>query len=435
MILAHGKTFPSSEQDRLLEELENKINLTLLNRKLDIEKVITAIDTLSKRVANGDYNELVDEIDFENLDIYIEQAVKLLSRENIEYKIKTELGEDYFKPYETSPPFDFKKIRVQAEPLGTLFHIAAGNMDILPAFSIVEGLLTGNINILKLPQADNGLTIKIMLELITIEPELADFIYVFDTPSTDITAMKKMAEMADGIVVWGGDAATAAVRNLAPMGVKIIEWGHKLSFAYISDYKSNLNELTALAEHIINTRQLLCSSCQTIFIDTDSIEELYDFCNVFLPILEKAADKNPVTEIGSVAEITLRRYNDSLEKALTENSTDEERTFQGKSCNLITSKNSTLELSYMFGSCYVKTLPRKHAISELRKKKGYLQTAGLICSEKEREDLTQLLIKCGVTRITRAGSMSDTFSGEAHDGEYPLRRYTRIVNIENKRES
>ena len=431
MILAYGNTFPSSEQDKLLAELENKINLTLSNKKLDIQKVIAAVNTLSQKVSSGEYKKLISEIDLENIDSYIDQAIKLLSRKNIEYKIKTELGENYFEPYETTPPFDnFKKIIVQAKPLGTIFHIAAGNMDILPAFSVVEGLLTGNINILKLPQADNGLTIKIMLELIKIEPELTDFIYVFDTPSTDITAMRKMADMADGIVVWGSEAAISAVRNLAPTGAKIIEWGHKLSFAYISDYKNNINELIDLAQHIINTRQLLCSSCQTIYLDTESIDELYDFCNAFLPILENAANKNPVTEIGSVAEITLRRYNDSLEKALTGNSTNEEKTFQGNLCNLIASTNSTLELSYMFGSCYVKRLPRKNIINELRSKKGYLQTVGLICSENERETLTQIFINCGLTRITRAGSMSDVFSGEAHDGEYPLRRYTKIVNIE-----
>ena len=113
-------------------------------------------------------------------------------------------------------------------PLGTLLHIAAGNVDGLPAFSLAEGLLTGNINIVKLPQADDGLSLMIITTLIEIEPALSDFIYVFDTPSDDLPAMKRMADMADGIVVWGGDAAVSAVRQFAPAGAKLIEWGHKL---------------------------------------------------------------------------------------------------------------------------------------------------------------------------------------------------------------
>ena len=35
-----------------------------------------------------------------------------------------------------------------------------------------------------------------------------------------------------------------------------------------------------------------------------------------------------------------------------------------------------------------------------------------------------------MTRVTRAGSMSAAFPGEAHDGEYPLRRYVRVVDVE-----
>ena len=66
----------------------------------------------------------------------------------------------------------------------------------------------------------------------------------------------------------------------------------------------------------------------------------------------------------------------------------------------------------------------------LRRQKGRLQTAGLICAPELREELTSLLLRVGVTRITRAGSLSDSFPGEAHDGEYPLQRYTRVVDIE-----
>ncbi len=66
----------------------------------------------------------------------------------------------------------------------------------------------------------------------------------------------------------------------------------------------------------------------------------------------------------------------------------------------------------------------------LRRKKNYLQTAGLICFDTDRAELSDILARSGVTRITTAGAMSEYFAGEAHDGEYPLRRYTRIVNNE-----
>ena len=65
----------------------------------------------------------------------------------------------------------------------------------------------------------------------------------------------------------------------------------------------------------------------------------------------------------------------------------------------------------------------------LRRQKGRLQTAGLLCLEADRAVWTDLLVRAGVNRVLGAGEMSDTFCGEAHDGEYPLRRYTRMVNV------
>ena len=84
----------------------------------------------------------------------------------------------------------------------------------------------------------------------------------------------------------------------------------------------------------------------------------------------------------------------------------------------------------MEGNVLVKLLPQAGLLPALRRQKGRLQTAGLICPPEERAELSALLARAGVTRVTRAGSMSAAFPGEAHDGEYPLRRYVRVVDVE-----
>ena len=84
----------------------------------------------------------------------------------------------------------------------------------------------------------------------------------------------------------------------------------------------------------------------------------------------------------------------------------------------------------MEGNVLVKLLPQKDLLPALRRQKGRLQTAGLLCSPEKREALATLLARAGLTRITRAETMSASFPGEAHDGEYPLRRYIRMVDIE-----
>lgn len=438
MILANGKIYDSTEQDRLLAGMETEINATLSECRLDREVVITAIDCLGQKIAAGEFTDRIKVFLPENAKEYLAFVAEAMSRRSLSYRLEVELGKDFRESWEIQPPYGIPNATIRYVPLGTLFHIAAGNMDGLPAFSVIEGLLTGNINILKLPQADNGLTIEIFKQLIAIEPSLARYIYVFDTPSSDIAAMQKMADMADGIVVWGGEAAVKAVRTLAPAGVKLIEWGHKLGFAYVSGYeevRGKGEELRALAKHIMDTRQLLCSSCQVIFLDTEDMDKVYAFCEEFLPYLEAAAEKNPVTEIGAVAELSIRRYTEQLElllgKSQEEKKDAEQKIFQGSCVSVTACVDHNLELSYMYGNVWVKPLPEAELVPVLRQSKGYLQTTGLICPKEHRERLTDKLICCGVNRVMRAENMSASFPGEAHDGEYPLRRYLRVVNVEN----
>lgn len=430
MILAKGKLYDSKEQDSILKNLEEEINRTRMTKTLSIEKVIAALHKLGQEIAKGSFKDTIARLDIEDIENYIEAVVLSLNRENIAYKIKTELGEDFFKPEETGPPLGQEKIAIQPMPLGTILHIAAGNVDGLPVYSVAEGLLTGNVNILKLPQADSGLSVEIIMKLIKIEPEISEFVYIFDTPSSDLVSIKKMAGISDGIVVWGGDTAVAAVRQFAPPGCKLIEWGHRLGFAYISGFENKDEEMRELAGHILSTKQLLCSSCQTIYIDTENLEDIYDFCKEFLPFMEAAAHKYPFSNIGASAETSLHKYNQNIENILSGNAKGNERVFQGGHCSLTACSDKELQLSSMFGNCLVKRLPQREIFSVLRKSKDYLQTAGLICTPEKRAGLSNLLARCGVVRIMRAGKMSASFSGEAHDGEYSLRRYVRIVNIQ-----
>lgn len=431
MILAKGKLYDSGEQDSILASLEEEINETRRDGSLSAETVVSAVAELGRRIEDGVFGDRIAALAIDGIEEYVRTAARLLRRENIEYKLLTELGSNFLQPRMAVPPYDQPGITAVPMPLGTLFHIAAGNVDGLPAFSVAEGLLTGNVNILKLPQADNGLSVEIFQQLIAIEPELAAYIYVFDTPSADLAAMRKMAEMADGIVVWGGDAAVAAVRQWAPIGARLIEWGHRLSFAYIAGYEDKEAELTALSEHILSTRQLLCSSCQTIFLDTDKAEDLYDFCGEFLPYMERAALRFPAGTPAAAAEVTLRRYTNRLERVLSGEESDGRQVFQGRGSSLTACTDSELELSDLFGNGLVKCLPRKQLFAALRRHKGVLQTAGLLCPADQRAFFTGLLARAGVTRITRAGTMSSSFSGEAHDGEYALRRYIRMVDVES----
>ena len=62
----------------------------------------------------------------------------------------------------------------------------------------------------------------------------------------------------------------------------------------------------------------------------------------------------------------------------------------------------------------------------------WVQEYGPTLEPRERAELCALLARAGVTRVTAAAHMSQPFLGECHDGEYPLRRYLRLVDEESR---
>lgn len=151
--------------------------------------------------------------------------------------------------------------------------------------------------------------------------------------------------------------------------------------------------------------------------------------DLFRGSLEEAARRFPQEGIEETAEQTLRRYLDEMVQAIQGRATDT-RVYRGEFCRLEACLDDNLVLSGLFGNCPVKRLPAARMLPVLRREKGRLQTAGLICAPERRLALAQRLMCCGLVRITRAGDMSESLCGEAHDGEYPLRRYVRIVEVE-----
>ena len=418
MIFSKGTILPDEQLSQVLEHLEEDLIAVRSQAPLAPRVVIDACQRLLERLDRGELDGLIAQYATPQLLSALEQYRHLLRPESLAYKLSVETGGLISG---ADRPFG----RTAAVLLGTLLHITAGNLDGLPAFSVVEGLLTGNVNLLKLPSGDSGLSLALLKLLTDTEPELAPYIYTFSIPSSDKVSLQVLANLADGIVTWGGDEAIRAMRAMAPAGCKLIEWGHRLSFAYLSG-EGREEELEALAGHIIQTGGLLCSSCQVIYLDTAALDYARRFCQSFLPVLEQAAARGHQTP-GQAAMATLHGYEHRLALAAAGSCAE---VFQGRGCSVTLCPDRALELSPLHGNVLVKCLPRNELAAALFPQRGRLQTVGLLCPPQDREELCSLLARAGVTRITTAAHMSEPFLGECHDGEYPLRRYLRLVDAE-----
>lgn len=432
MNFVNGKIIGGSECDFVLEHIDEMLTDTLRKPPLDINLVINACDTIVKNIHNLDIVKRLPELGISPVlaEMYAKQIEGMLSAEAIRERMRIELGENYSKSRILTYPHSSATAVQTIAPLGVLFHITAGNVDGLPFISLLDGLLTGNINIVKLPKEEGGITVSLLEELFRIEPSLREYVYVFDYSSKDIHAMRKLAAAADAVIVWGGDEAVSAVRKLAAPNTKIVEWGHKISFAYVTKEGARENDLEKLAFHICLTNQLFCSSCQGIFLDTDNMRDVYDFCGEFLPLFEKVCRENPFyfdasANIFIQAEVTLQNYHRQIE-----NNSPGVRVYRDRNCSITALPDSKLEPSVMYRNVWVKPLKRDKIIN-LRSYKSYLQTAALICAEQEHPELSQKLLQTGLVKISDGFEMSNYAFGEAHDGVFTLRCYTKLVSVQN----
>lgn len=428
MNLVNGEILDTKECDAVLETLEQRILITLQKDKLDPEIVIAACDKLVKNLDENEYLETMSELGIDETlgRSYINEARQMFCKESLRYRLSVELGENYNKIEKYTPLFKNFSVNKKIYPLGVLLHVTAGNADGLPVFSVLEGLLTGNINILKLPAAEGGISVRLLLEIIKAEPALAEYIYVFDYSSKDIVHIEKLISVSDAVIVWGGKEAVSALRRLVPPNIKLIEWGHKVSFAYVTEQGITSDGLIGLAKNIADTGQLLCSSLQGIFVDTDDISVVHDFCTRFLPILEEVIRQSPQKYgIGIQSQVALKLYTEELEGIYKDN-----KVFRGENCSLIAYSDKTLETAIQFGNAWVRPLQKAELITVLRPYKNFLQTVGLLCGDSEYYMISEKLFKSGVVRICSGENMSSTFCGAPHDGEYSLRRYTKVVSTE-----
>ena len=417
MILYKGNIYPNDKQNELISSLKEDMLLTLQNNEtLSYQTVINACDKLYQRVMNHEFDDVTLPL-LKALNMpysALERYANCFSKEGLLKKIDIELGE----LKNGVLPLDKDNNRYY-EPLGILFHIAAGNVDLLPAYSVVEGLLVGNINILKLPTGDNGLSVLLLKELIKEEPLLKDYIYVFDVPSTEVETIKELSNLADATIVWGGDEAQKAARAFVDIHSSIISWGHKISFSYVDNSVTD-EEIEALCKSICLSNQLFCSSSQGIYMNTDNKEELHSFAKRVLPIFAKVSKEMNTLPLTMKAKNSLLIYNEKLEG-------NAPNIYNQDGVSIIVKDDNKLELSYLFQNIWIKALKKEDIIRVLKPNKNLLQTVSININIKDKEEIIRNLAKAGVTRITPLGDNSRMLPGESHDGEYALRRYIRIV--------
>lgn len=321
------------------------------------------------------------------------------------------------------------------EPLGFTVHVAPANAATVAPLSALEALLAGNSAFVKLPGSAGSFCGRFFEALCATEKGgvLQPHLFAAAIPSSDQVALTALLAVADGVSAWGGDESIAAIRKLTPPAARLIDWGHKISFAYVTASKAAdapAAELELLARDVCLLEQQACSSPQVVYVETETEDGLRSFAGRFASALTAvAAAETPslTADLQEKAQVSRTGAVHSMEACLE--GSPSLGVMHCGGARIFLSLDPCLEASPLFRSVWLKPLSRREIIPTLRPHREKLQTVGLLAQTGEMAALAPLFFRAGATRVTPAGSMPDGYEWEPHDGLYALSRYASRVSL------
>ena len=409
-------------------EVETKIhNQDLVNLK--VQDIITYFDSLSQTWSTG-----ITSFNSKFGYLGISFLIHFLKKKNINNLLKVSLkgNLDFLNQFVKHEKLDKY---LMAHPKGIILHWLSGNVPVLGMLSLVQGILTKNVNIIKLPLENGAILPKMVAEImkhrVAIDggKELSGetifkgvrFVYC---PRDDKTSQENLSRIADVRVAWGGkDAVEAVIRNPKKYSTKDVVFGPKYSFVVIAKNSISKEEIDDIAYKIALDASIFeqkgCNSPHTVFIEESGNISGIEFAKSLSKGMEKVLKripKAPLTPQESLKIINTRSEYEFIGEVFAS---------KGTEWSVLYSADEGLA-----DACFNRVLfvrPIKSLDQVLKYIDHNSQTIGLCISENERFSFAKKATAAGVERITDLGKMS--VYDHPWDGEFPMESFVRWVSL------
>ncbi|MCF4997916.1 aldehyde dehydrogenase family protein [Pseudomonas syringae] len=416
MYLINGQLRQDCNLETALDLLQRDLPRRLA-QPLASAVVIAAAENFAGRLRERTLNPPVDE----------EQRRALIDfcrPENLREKLERELGINAH----SLRRIDYRQSRFENwSPLGLVVHITPGNSPLLAFCAVLEGLLAGNVNWLRPSSSDAGLSAQLLGDLAQCDTtaRLAGYIAVLPATTAQIGLL---CQRANGVSAWGGESALRAINRQIPPGCRWIDWGHRISFAYLTADAASAEALDAVVDEVCRLDQQACSSPQWLLVDSDDPLVLRSIGEDLAAAFERRARKWPALAptLQEACEITTQTQLARLTQSF---SGQPGHVWSGPGWRVIWAHDQSLAPSPLFRTLRMAPVPRAQITPALLQWRNVLQSCGLICTAGQTAALARALIAAGVTRVAPIQAMHDGYEGEPHDGVYALQRLSRRISV------
>ncbi len=360
----------------------------------------------------------------------MEEVVWVLSPEVLRKKVSAELkgltsagGPSYRHA---------RRTQLRWSPLGVVMHVLSGNVFLVGIGSLVEGLLTGNVTILKMSSGEKLFLPRLMESLLECDEEgvVAKSVALIDYPSSAKDVLEEFKARVDGIVVWGGEDAVRAYRDGLGAGKKLIVFGPKLSLSIVTKAGLAASGADKVAEKMAWEMSIwdqnACTAPQQCYVE--GIEAALSVAEALPKALDAQLAKLPAGPVDANVAVEIQKWRGVAEVAEAKGEGLLRATAKNVDWTVIVDKKTAIEPSPLHRTIRIIPFTSVETIlQEAEAVRGYLQTVGLVAASSEQGEWYRRLAAAGALKVGDLGAMSGGEVDDPHDGAYDLPQLGHFV--------
>jgi len=364
------------------------------------------------------------------LELGIQELVWVLDPKILQKKLDAEMRKIPETPDVAFTPSSSTFLR--REPIGTVLHVLSGNVFLVGAGSLVEGLLTRNVTLLKMSSGEKIFLPELIASIQECDTDgvVADSIALIDYSSSNKEVIAELKKRVDGIVVWGGEDAVRAYRNDLPARTRLVVFGPKLSFALVTRQGlEGLGEETLakrLASEIGVWDQNACTAPQVCYVEGEATA--LRLVDALASALAEHDETLPAGEVDMQAAVEIQKIRSVQEIAESRKVGKLRVSRHGVDWTVYFDRDLTLDPSPLHRTLKIVPFESvKEVEKEMDRLRGYIQTVGVAAGVLEGQALSVLLAKAGALRVLELGQMGGGEIEDPHDGSYDLPQFVNFV--------
>ncbi len=307
-----------------------------------------------------------------------------------------------------------------------IFHIAAGRIPNPTFLSIMLGILTRSAQFIKCPSGAAFLPRLFAHSLYDTDHKLGACLEVAEWRGGNTALENVLFQESDCVTATGSDETLAELRRRVPARSRLLTYGHKVSFGYVTAAAAAGNGArkvaAAAAADVVAWDQLGCLSPHVLYVESGAGSGGEYFAELLAKELERRERTEPrgtlPTETAAV--IANRRafyevraaHSPDTRHWCSENST---------AWTVVYEAEPRFQLSCLHRFIYVKPVrDLADALQNADAVRGSVSTVGLAATEEEATPLVAQLGRWGVTRVCPLGKMQQPPLAWRHDGRPAL---------------